>query len=50
MLLFAAGKLLLSNFIDITPGVSLAVIAGILIVTVAASRLFPGKRAYSGPA
>jgi tellurite resistance protein TerC len=50
MLLFAAAKLLLSNVLEITPGASLAVIAGILIVTIAASRLFPGKRAYSGPA
>ena len=43
MLLFAAAKLLLSDVIPIAPGMSLAVIAGILIVAIAASRLFPGK-------
>lgn len=41
MLLFAAVKMLLADVIEIPPGVSLAAIAGILLVSVAASRFFP---------
>jgi hypothetical protein len=43
MLLFAAGKMLLSEQVEIPPAVSLGVIAAILLVSIAASRVFPGK-------
>jgi tellurite resistance protein TerC len=43
MLLFTAAKMLLSEVIEIPADVSLAVIAGILLLTIAASRLFSGK-------
>jgi tellurite resistance protein TerC len=43
MLLFAAGKMLLSELVEIPPAVSLGVIAAILLVSIAASRVFPGK-------
>jgi tellurite resistance protein TerC len=43
MLLFAAGKMLLSELVEIPPAVSLGVIAAILLVSIASSRLFPGK-------
>ena len=45
MLLFAAAKMLLAGVIDIPPGVSLALVAGIFTVAIAASRLFPAKPA-----
>lgn len=41
MLLFAAVKMLLAEAIEVPPAVSLAVIVGILAVSVAASRFFP---------
>jgi tellurite resistance protein TerC len=41
MLLFAALKMLLADVVEIPPGVSLAVIGGILLVSFAASRFFP---------
>jgi CPA2 family monovalent cation:H+ antiporter-2 len=43
MLLFAAAKMLLSEVIEIPPSVSLGVITSILLLTITASRLFPGK-------
>jgi tellurite resistance protein TerC len=47
LLLFAAAKMLLSGVIEIPPGVSLAIIAGIFLVALVASRLFPGRPAAS---
>jgi tellurite resistance protein TerC len=44
MLLFAAAKMLLADVIEIPPTVSLAVIASIFLVAVAASLLFPDRR------
>jgi tellurite resistance protein TerC len=43
MLLFAAAKMLSSEVIELPPSLSLAVIAGILLAAIVASRLFPGK-------
>jgi tellurite resistance protein TerC len=43
MLLFAAAKMLLSGVIEIPIGWSLAVIAGIFLVAIALSRLFPAR-------
>lgn len=47
MLLFVAAKMLVANVVDIPPGVSLAAIACIVIVSLIASRLFPGRQADS---
>jgi tellurite resistance protein TerC len=44
MLLFAAAKMVLGGVVDISPGTSLAVIAGILVAAIAASRLFPARK------
>jgi tellurite resistance protein TerC len=43
MLLFAAAKMLFGDAVHISPVASLAVIACILVASIAASRLFPGK-------
>jgi tellurite resistance protein TerC len=47
MLLFAAAKMLLGGVLEIPPGVSLGVIAGILLAAIAASRLFPVRKSCS---
>jgi tellurite resistance protein TerC len=44
MLLFAAAKMLLSGVIEIPPGLSLALVAGIFLLAVVASRIFPPSR------
>jgi len=42
LLVFVAAKMLLADVLEISSGISLAVIVGILTVAVAASRMFPG--------
>ena len=44
MLLFAAAKMVLGGLVEISPAVSLAVVGGILLLSVVASRLFPGRK------
>ena len=50
MLLFAAAKMLLGGVVDISPPISLGVIAAILIVSVIASWLFPGPKSADAQA
>jgi tellurite resistance protein TerC len=45
MLVLAAAKMLLAGVIDIPPGASLGLIAGIFTIAIVASRLFPARRA-----
>jgi tellurite resistance protein TerC len=47
MLVLVAAKMLVSEVLEIPPGMSLAVIAGILIASIAASRLLPETKKMS---
>jgi tellurite resistance protein TerC len=47
VLMFAAVKMLMQDWVEIGPGVSLAVIAGVLVVTVGVSWLWQDKNAHA---